>query len=523
MPKDFSETRSVGGSELSLREMDRIAASQSAAEDGAGLRGGGRLSGGGGGFKPPTRLSTASLGAAASEAGALGDSWGRGLGAALTLPSAGAEAGPAGGAEERERPAVVRRPPRLTLSSGRDDAGAGAGAEGPGAAGAAGADAAAAERDEPERGGHAGQVWETISRQSGQVRRAGDKTALPMLVVGSQAPVGRWNTHGQWEEEEPLPEPEVPSTLQQIPPGDLTKVRELGRGQFGAVWHERWRGVDVAVKELHGVGVSARTEMIREAATLATLRHPCVVGFFGIILSDGLSATVLEFVRDGNLKKALQTRVRRDGRLRDGSRLRRLCLQIALSAARGMEYLHSQSIVHFDLKADNLLCDLRDLGNPVVKVGDLGLSQQKAATFVSGKMRGTIPWMAPELFGPMARDLTAEGEGSGNASDSPKDEHGDGGVTEKVDVFSFGVTMWEIWTLGETPYSGVPIPKVLQGVMGGTLRPEVPADCDAGWASLMQRCWHNRAPSRPSFSEICRELETMVSLCDATADDAGDE
>jgi serine/threonine protein kinase len=56
------------------------------------------------------------------------------------------------------------------------------------------------------------------------------------------------------------------------------------------------------------------------------------------------------------------------------------------------------NVVHFDLKAENLLCDLRNLDTPVVKIGDMGLSKQKMTTFVSGNMRGTLPWMAPELF-----------------------------------------------------------------------------------------------------------------------------
>ena len=55
-------------------------------------------------------------------------------------------------------------------------------------------------------------------------------------------------------------------------------------------------------------------------------------------------------------------------------------------------------MVHFDVKTDNLLGDLRDLSNPVVKIADMGLSKRKATTFVSGNMRGTLPWMAPELF-----------------------------------------------------------------------------------------------------------------------------
>lgn len=71
---------------------------------------------------------------------------------------------------------------------------------------------------------------------------------------------------------------------------------------------------------------------------------------------------------------------------------------IALRVAQGMQFLHSQNIIHFDLKAANLLCDLRDPERPVVKIADVGLSKLKLDTYVSGNMRGTLPWMAPELF-----------------------------------------------------------------------------------------------------------------------------
>ena len=84
-----------------------------------------------------------------------------------------------------------------------------------------------------------------------------------------------------------------------------------------------------------------------------------------------------------------------------------LCLEVEVlkrMGSAGMEYLHSRRVVHFDLKCDNLLCDLRDLNRPVVKIGDLGLSKKKAATFVSGNMRGTLPWMAPELFPSMQQE-----------------------------------------------------------------------------------------------------------------------
>ncbi|KAM4091809.1 hypothetical protein ACJW30_09G163900 [Castanea mollissima] len=110
---------------------------------------------------------------------------------------------------------------------------------------------------------------------------------------------------------------------------------------------------------------------------------------------------------------------------------RRKKLIIAMDAAFGMEYLHSKNIVHFDLKCDNLLVNLRDPHRPICKVGDFGLSRIKRNTLVSGGVRGTLPWMAPELL---------------NGSSSR--------VSEKVDVFSFGISMWEILT-GEEPYANM--------------------------------------------------------------------
>jgi serine/threonine protein kinase len=71
---------------------------------------------------------------------------------------------------------------------------------------------------------------------------------------------------------------------------------------------------------------------------------------------------------------------------------KRLRAYVAMQGAYGMEYLHLHYMVHFDLKCDNLLCDLRDLNKPVVKIGDLGLSKTKKGSFISGNMRGTLPW-----------------------------------------------------------------------------------------------------------------------------------
>ena len=76
----------------------------------------------------------------------------------------------------------------------------------------------------------------------------------------------------------------------------------------------------------------------------------------------------------------------------------------------GMEYLHSQQVVHFDLKCDNLLADLRDTQQPLIKICDVGLSKHKAATLMSGNMRGTLPWMAPEMFPAMSASRNPDGK-----------------------------------------------------------------------------------------------------------------
>lgn len=65
------------------------------------------------------------------------------------------------------------------------------------------------------------------------------------------------------------------------------QVAELGRGQFGSVWLARWHGVEVALKELHGANSPrSREEMLGEACTLASLRHPCVIAIYGVIIGQ---------------------------------------------------------------------------------------------------------------------------------------------------------------------------------------------------------------------------------------------
>ncbi|XP_010475135.1 PREDICTED: uncharacterized protein LOC104754612 [Camelina sativa] len=276
--------------------------------------------------------------------------------------------------------------------------------------------------------------------------------------------------------------------LQIIKNTDLEDLHELGSGTFGTVYYGKWRGTDVAIKRIKnscfsgGSSEQARQtkDFWREARILANLHHPNVVAFYGVV-PDGpgaTMATVTEYMVNGSLRHALQ----RKDRVLD----RRKKLMITLDAAFGMEYLHMKNIVHFDLKCDNLLVNLRDPQRPICKVGDFGLSRIKRNTLVSGGVRGTLPWMAPELL-----------NGSSNR------------VSEKVDVFSFGIVLWEILT-GEEPYANMHCGAIIGGIVNNTLRPPVPERCEAEWRKLMEQCWSFDPGVRPSFTEIVDRLRTMT-------------
>lgn len=178
------------------------------------------------------------------------------------------------------------------------------------------------------------------------------------------------------------------------------------------------------------------------------------------------------------------------------ARLKMKC-QIALQAASAVEYLHSKQLIHFDLKADNFLCDLRDATKPVVKVADVGLSKHKMAAYMSRNMRGTLPWMAPELMPGIkaADDRTSLAQGP---------------VDQRVDIYSFGVVLWEIWTYGNDPYGGMSAADALYGVLAGTLRPTIPRDCPASWSTLIQQCWNRNPARRPTIDMITVKLGNFL-------------
>jgi len=299
--------------------------------------------------------------------------------------------------------------------------------------------------------------------------------------------------------------------MEVIPQADITLSKLLGAGGYGEVYLGKWReATDVAVKclspallspdgEVDNIGTKHVLELLDEAQLLFNLRHPNVVWVFGIVVESPQDLTnrfrapaiVTEYMASGSLRAAMN---RQENSLNQGW----VRVVLALDAAKGMEYLHSKSIVHFDLKSGNLLLGWRDR-RPTCKVADFGLSKQRRQTYVSGvkSHTGTLPWMAPEIL---------------KTPDA---------VDELVDVYSFGIVMWELWT-GMEPHKGMAYPTLLHNRMTKTnFRPPVPGTEEwadrpdvqepaPGWGALMQRCWAEDAAMRPSFQGMCVELRDML-------------
>jgi serine/threonine protein kinase len=79
--------------------------------------------------------------------------------------------------------------------------------------------------------------------------------------------------------------------------------------------------------------------------------------------------------------------------------------------------------------------------------------------------------------------------------------------TAKLDVFAFGIVLWELAT-DQTPYGGLEAPQIIQQVTEKDLRPTLPADMNPGMKDLITQCWDRNPDIRPEFSEIVRRIQS---------------
>ncbi|XP_076366752.1 leukocyte tyrosine kinase receptor-like isoform X2 [Tachypleus tridentatus] len=268
--------------------------------------------------------------------------------------------------------------------------------------------------------------------------------------------------------------------LNEIPRENLTLVKALGQGAFGEVYRGFLGDIPVAVKTLPELSSNqAEMDFLMEALIMSKFEHPNIVHFMGVCFDKMPRFIVLELLPGGDLKTFL--REARPKCNKSNLTMKKL-LAMAMDVGKGCQYLEEHHFIHRDLAARNCLLTTKD-SDPVVKIADFGMARDiyRADYYrKGGKTILPVKWMPPEAFL-------------------------DGIFTSKTDVWSFGVLLWEVLSLGYMPYPGRGNQEVMQLVTsGGRLEP--PALCPNPVYHIMMQCWHPIPEERPNFSTIIERL-----------------
>ncbi|XP_062927979.1 fibroblast growth factor receptor 2-like isoform X2 [Mobula hypostoma] len=283
----------------------------------------------------------------------------------------------------------------------------------------------------------------------------------------------------------------------------LTLGKPLGEGCFGQVVMAEAVGVD---KDKPKEAMTVAVKMLKDDATEKDLsdlvsememmkmigKHKNIINLLGACTQDGPLYVIVEFTAKGNLREYLRAR-RPPGmeytfdinRVSNEQLTFKDLVSCTYQVARGMEYLASQKCIHRDLAARNVLVT----ENNVMKIADFGLARDvHNIDYYKKTTNGRLPvkWMAPEaLF--------------------------DRVYTHQSDVWSFGVLMWEIFTLGGSPYPGIPVEELFKLLKEGH-RMDKPANCTNDLYMMMRDCWHAIPSQRPTFKQLVEDLDRILGL-----------
>ncbi|XP_028052554.1 chitin elicitor receptor kinase 1-like [Camellia sinensis] len=277
---------------------------------------------------------------------------------------------------------------------------------------------------------------------------------------------------------------------------DFSIAYKIGEGGFGAVYYAELRGEKAAIKKMD---MQASKEFLAELKVLTHVHHLNLVRLIGYCV-EGSLFLVYEFIENGNLSEHLHGGG--EGPLPWSTRV-----QIALDSARGLEYIHEHTVpvyIHRDIKSANILIDKNYRG----KVADFGLTKlaEVGSTSLPTRLVGTFGYMPPEYA-----------------------QYGD--VSPKIDVYAFGVVLYELISAKEAivkasesmpesrglvglfdevltqPDPGVDLPKLVDPRLGDNY----PLDSVRKMAQLAKACTQENPQLRPSMRSIVVALMTLSS------------
>uniref|UniRef100_A0A8D0DY58 Tyrosine-protein kinase receptor Tie-1 n=1 Tax=Salvator merianae TaxID=96440 RepID=A0A8D0DY58_SALMN len=290
----------------------------------------------------------------------------------------------------------------------------------------------------------------------------------------------------------PKPQPE-PLSYPILDWEDIKFEDMIGEGNFGQV-------IKAMIKK-DGLRMNAAIKMLKEFASENDHRdfagelevlcklghHPNIINLLGACENKGYLYIAIEYAPYGNLldflrkSRVLETDpafAREHGTA--STLTSQQLLQFASDVAKGMQYLSEKQFIHRDLAARNILVG----ENLTSKIADFGLSRGEEVYVKKTMGRLPVRWMAIESLNYSV-------------------------YTTKSDVWSFGVLLWEIVSLGGTPYCGMTCAELYEKLPQG-YRMEKPLNCDDEVYELMKQCWRDRPYERPPFAQISVQLVRML-------------
>uniref|UniRef100_A0A0R0GLS3 Protein kinase domain-containing protein n=2 Tax=Glycine max TaxID=3847 RepID=A0A0R0GLS3_SOYBN len=249
--------------------------------------------------------------------------------------------------------------------------------------------------------------------------------------------------------------------------GNFEEINILGEGGFGCVYKAHLDdNLDVAVKKLHCENQYAEQEFENEVDLLSKIQHPNVISLLGCSSNDDTRIIVYELMHNGSLETQLH------GPSHGSALTWHLRMKIALDTARGLKYLHEHCyppVIHRDLKSSNVLLDTKFNA----KLSDFGLAITNGSQNKNNlKLSGTLGYVAPEYLL-------------------------DGKLTDKSDVYAFGVVLLEL-LLGKKPVEKL-----------------APAQCQSivTWvAAVAVLCVQPEPSYRPLIADVLHSLIPLVPV-----------
>uniref|UniRef100_A0A3Q3XGI5 Tyrosine-protein kinase n=1 Tax=Mola mola TaxID=94237 RepID=A0A3Q3XGI5_MOLML len=250
----------------------------------------------------------------------------------------------------------------------------------------------------------------------------------------------------------------------------------LGKGNFGEVFKGTLQRdkTPVAVKTCkEDLPPELKIRFLSEARILKQYDHPNIVKLIGVCTQRQPIYIVMELVPGGDFLSFLRKK-------KDELKTKQL-VRFSVDAAAGMAYLESKNCIHRDLAARNCLVG----DSSVLKISDFGMSRQEDDGIYSSSGLKQIPikWTAPEALNY-------------------------GRYSSESDVWSYGILLWETFSLGVCPYPGMTNQQAREQVEKG-YRMACPQRCPDDVYKVMQRCWQYNPEDRPKFSELQRDLASI--------------